>query len=299
LFRPFDLGRWFVIGFCAWLARLAEGGGGGGSRGGVPPGGPGSIPPNVSESVNHAREWLVNNLYWLIPVSAIGVIIVIGLIVFIVWLRSRGQFMFLYCVAQNKAEVKNPWHQFRRHGDSLFGFRVVLGIVAFLIMAIFIGVGIAAFLAAHARSQFTAGPIAAMALCGLLAMIAAILASVVAKFTKDFVVPIMYLRTPSTVQGWRILLDVLSFNKGRFFLYILFQIVIVIAVGAIVVAASCLTCCCAGCILNIPYVGTVLYLPVLVFLRSYSMYYLAQYGPELNAFAPAPQAVPPASPPLT
>ena len=27
LFSPFDLGRWFVIGFCAWLANLGQGGG--------------------------------------------------------------------------------------------------------------------------------------------------------------------------------------------------------------------------------------------------------------------------------
>ena len=30
LFQPFDLGKWFVIGFCAWLAGLGESGGGGG-----------------------------------------------------------------------------------------------------------------------------------------------------------------------------------------------------------------------------------------------------------------------------
>jgi hypothetical protein len=29
LFRPFDLGKWFVIGFCAWLAQLGETGFGG------------------------------------------------------------------------------------------------------------------------------------------------------------------------------------------------------------------------------------------------------------------------------
>ena len=38
LFQPFDLGKWFVIGFCAWLAGLGESGtsfhGGGGSGGG-------------------------------------------------------------------------------------------------------------------------------------------------------------------------------------------------------------------------------------------------------------------------
>ena len=34
LFRPFDFGRWFIIGFCAWLAYLGNGGGGGGGGGG-------------------------------------------------------------------------------------------------------------------------------------------------------------------------------------------------------------------------------------------------------------------------
>ena len=29
LFKPFDLGKWFTIGFCAWLAALGEGGGSG------------------------------------------------------------------------------------------------------------------------------------------------------------------------------------------------------------------------------------------------------------------------------
>jgi len=29
LFQPFDPGKWFVIGFCAWLAGLGESGAGG------------------------------------------------------------------------------------------------------------------------------------------------------------------------------------------------------------------------------------------------------------------------------
>ena len=28
LFQPFDLGKWFIIGFCAWLAGLGESGAG-------------------------------------------------------------------------------------------------------------------------------------------------------------------------------------------------------------------------------------------------------------------------------
>jgi hypothetical protein len=39
-----------------------------------------------------------------------------------------------------------------------------------------------------------------------------------------------------------------------------------------------LTCCVAGCFLAIPFVGTVLMLPVLVFDRAYSLIFLAQLG---------------------
>ncbi|GEM_PF-2401405 len=33
-----------------------------------------------------------------------------------------------------------------------------------------------------------------------------------------------------------------------------------------------------GCLLAIPFLGTVLLLPILVFERAYSIHYLAQYG---------------------
>ena len=59
------------------------------------------------------------------------------------------------------------------------------------------------------------------------------------------------------------------------------------------------TCCCAGCLMALPYLGTVLLLPVLVFKRSYSLYFLAQFGPEYDVFPPPPPAPPsPGLPPM-
>jgi hypothetical protein len=104
------------------------------------------------------------------------------------------------------------------------------------------------------------------------------------KFTTDFVIPIMFLRTASCSVAWREFLGVLTANPGRFILYVLFQIVIWIAVMFLIVALMCVTCCCAACILAIPYVGTVLLLPILVFQRSYSLYYLRQFGPAFDVF---------------
>jgi hypothetical protein len=113
-----------------------------------------------------------------------------------------------------------------------------------------------------------------------------LLFSLVQKLTFDFVVPIMYLRTPSSLQGWRQFLNLLSLNKARFLLYILFSIVLAIVIGFMVMALVLVTCCCAGCLLSIPYLGTVFFLPVLTFSRSYALYYLAQYGREFDVFSP-------------
>jgi len=290
LFRPFSLERWIVIGFCAWLAHMAEGGGGGGGRANYNVG----SGEEFRGMVDEAREFVTTNLYWLLPVVIIGLIVIVGLWLLIAWLNSRGRFMFLYCVAQNKAEVKNPWHQFGQHGDRLFAFRVVVGIIAILMSLLFTAIIVIPIFVVKTNLALS---IAGGVIGGLLLFISAIIFMIVGKFTKDFAVPVMYLRTPSAVAAWRILLDLLAFNKGRFVLYILFQIVIGIAIGSIVIATICLTCGCACCLLAIPFVGTVLLLPVLVFQRSYSLFYLAQYGPEFNAFALALKAIPPAGPP--
>ncbi|HEX7617460.1 MAG TPA: hypothetical protein VF480_01950, partial [Verrucomicrobiae bacterium] len=91
---------------------------------------------------------------------------------------------------------------------------------------------------------------------------------------------------------WREFWGLLADNAGLFTLYILFQIVLGIAIGIIVVGAVLITCCIAGCLMMIPYLGTVLLLPVLVFKRSYPLYFLRQFGQGYDVFPPAPPAPP-------
>jgi len=221
LFRPFDLRRWFVIGFCAWLAYL-------GSR-----------------------------------------------------------FMFLHCVAENKSEVKIPWHKFRKHANSLFLFRLVLYIISFFIVAVPI-LGIIFFIIMIVTESLPGvASIPGIIIFGLILFTLAIALFLIKKFTFDVVVPIMFLRTTSCVAGWREFMAVLSSNKGRFTLYILFQIVISIAIGAIIFVVFCIGCClcCVSLLLLIPYINTVILLPLFVFKRSYSLYYLRQFGPGFDVFS--------------
>jgi hypothetical protein len=286
LFKPFDLRKWFVIGFCAWLAFLGSGGGPGGPGGGGDGAQVRGRSSEAREVIGQAKEFVIENLAWIIPVALTVVVLIIVLWLVFTWLSSRGRFMFLHCVAENKAEVKVPWTKFRQHANSLFLFRIVLGLIGFAVtgLPVLLLVG---FIIIMIASE---GPVLIGVLGGVvigLIIIALIITfSLIGKFTMDFVVPIMFLRTTSCRAGWREFLRVLSSNKGRFFLYILFQIVIGIAIGAIIMTGMCITCCCAACILAIPYIGTVLMLPLLVFKRAYSLLYLGQFGPEFDVFKP-------------
>ena len=105
---------------------------------------------------------------------------------------------------------------------------------------------------------------------------------VVGRLTRDFVVPIQFARHIRCLEAWRILLELLSVNIANFIIYFLFQIALGAAIFVAVLFVVLVTCCVAGCIFAIPFLGTVIYLPVLVFQRSYSLYYLSQFGPEWN-----------------
>jgi len=309
LFKPFDLRRWFVIGFCAWLAYLGSGGGGPGGGGGgpqfhtryryynVPHKPPEQGEAQIEEGINTAKEFVLDNLNWIIPVAVVVILLIIGLSLLITWLNSRGMFMFLHCVAGNKAEIKIPWHRFKKHGNSLFLFRVVLGIIGFIMVGLpVLGIALLIFMTAIRsvpKVVFVPGFIIFGLIMFVIIFTLGIVLFLVKKFTLDFVVPVMFLRTASCVAGWREFMAILSANKLRFALYLLFQIVIAIAIGAIIGIGFCIGCClcCASCLLLIPYIGTVILLPLLVFKRAYSLYYLQQFGPQFDVFRPETEAI--------
>jgi hypothetical protein len=297
LFRPFDLGKWFVIGFCAWLAELGKpkGGGNGGGGGGGHGGPPFSFGrrPDFEEVVQRAKDWIEaariyveHNMHWIIPVAVVGAAVMLIVWLLLMWLSSRGRFMFLHCVVENKAEVGGPWNKFDRHANSLFVFRIVVGLINLVAVVAAVFAGILLF--AGAAMAGSGGAVVLVVVSVFISMIAlGIVLFLIQKFTTDFVVPIMFLRTTSCSAAWREFLPVLTANSPRFILYVLFQIAIWIVVVMLIVAMMCVTCCCAACVLAIPYIGTVLFLPVLIFHRSYSLYYLRQYGPAFDVFAAA------------
>jgi hypothetical protein len=286
LFRPFDLGKWIVIGFCAWLAHLGEHGFNGNFNYGGGHGRSGSL----RHEFDQARDFVLNNLYWIIPL--VVALVAFGLAFWLVftWLNSRGKFMFLHCVALNKAEVAVPWRKFAHEGNSLFLFRIGLGLIGAMLALPLVAIIVVAVVRMVQRGEPSIGGILMSVVVVLVLVVAGTIFALIEKFTKDFVVPIMFLRGVGWRKGWGEFWGLLTANIGHFILYILFQIVLALAIGVIVLVVVIATCCIAGCLLALPYLGTVLFLPILVFSRSYSLHYLAQYGRDYDVFPTAATA---------
>jgi hypothetical protein len=298
LFQPFDLARWFAIGFCAWLARLGEGGFGGYNlrfplQSGVQSPRASSW-QGSSESWEQIKDAVMRNLAWVLPlaVALAGLVVVLWLLV--VWLSSRGDFMFLHCVALDRAEVAVPWRRYAREARSLFLFRLALGLVAAVAILLLLATAGVVLYQIYRQDGTRLADWLPLIAAGLALLAVGVAFLVVAKLTEDFVVPIMFLRGGTWRQAWSELLGLFAGRLHLLIVYLLFQIVLAMAIGIVIVVAVIATCCIAGCLMILPYLGTVALLPILVFQRAYSLYYLGQLGTRYDLFQPAAQ--PPVGP---
>jgi hypothetical protein len=291
LFRPFDLSKWFVIGFCAWLAYLGQGGGFNFNV----PGTSHKSAAGFRDSFERARGYVVDNLHWIVPVAIIVLMLLLILGVLMTWLRSRGEFMFLHCVAHNRAEIGRPWTEFAREGYSLFLFRLAMGAIGIVVTWPLLIWCVIRLYRMFVDSDWNVEGILGCIVIGMAALGVWIVFAVVTKLTADFVVPLMFLRRQRCLNCWREFASMIAASPGQFILYFLFQIVLVFVLVVLVLVVVVVTCCIAGCLLILPYLGTVVLLPVLVFNRSYSLFYLAQFGREFDVFATPPE--PPPLPP--
>lgn len=281
LFRPFNLGKWFVLGFCAFLANLASGnssfhfqfGGNGLQSLFQALGGPG---PN--EQID---AWFSQHFWGII--SVVGIFTVAGLIVIalVMWLQSRGTFMFIHGVATNQASVVESWKQHRRLGNSLFLMRFLVLIVTGVVGLA--GSGIALWIA---WPDLQAGQFGDLAEAGLLTWVIWIVLVVfgylqMSSLFTQFVSPVMYAGDitagPAIKRVWRDMI------VGQFWAVTRFYLMLGVLAMAVGIVAGMLVCMTA-CLVLVPYVGTVILLPIFVFMRSYSLYFVDQFGEAYRVF---------------
>ena len=280
LFQPFDLNKWFRVGFTAWLAGLTDCRGNSSGNNGSN--------NNWDEFFSFpqtAWDWLLDNPVWA-NLIIVGLIILFLVITVCIWVSSRGKFMFLHNVIHDKAEISQPWHEFRKQGNSLFIFQFFWGWFAFAVFAL-----ILVYSFVTGRTLYETHASRAVVFAGISQMVLLFVAYLVvfgfiSLLLKDFVVQIMYKQKVGILRGWGKFLILFSKRALPFIIYGLFIFVLGIGVMIAVILFAVMTCCVGLLLIAIPYIGAVILLPISYTFRAFSVEFLAQFGDEYNVLPP-------------
>ena len=286
LFQPFELKKWLVIGFAAWLANLGAGGGGIGNF---------NYPDNRREGAEKFNE-AIGQIPQPVLITGICVLICVVLlfIVLFAWLRARGRFILVDCIVRNRAAVAEPWKEFRAEGNSFFLFSVVVALVVVPMIVIAGLVLIVPFIPGRGQTEPGVGFWIGISLTAFISVCLIF----VWTLATQLMVPIMYRQRCRARLAFVQAVDLVSSHPGPILLYVLFLLLLAVAAVMISCAVTCATCCIAA----IPYVGTVILLPIPVTLGAFSLLFLRQFGPDYDVWASfmppefLPMLIPPPAP---
>ena len=299
LFTPFDIKKWFVVGFTAFLAGSANWGFQGpfsfnGNKGGR------ANKADLEQILyfpQKAWEWLANHPAWTILICFLLFIgFLVGLL--IGWINARGKFMFLDNVVHNRSLIVAPWKEYRNEANSLFVFSFFLGLVGLVIVVFYVIQCMMSLQSLYESSgdfRTLIGP-AILAGLGLLAIF--FVFGFITFLLNTFVVPIMYGDRSNTSRAVQKFFPLFLSNFLYFIGFAIFLLCLSILLGIGVIIAGCLTCCIGFILLMIPYIGMVVTLPISYALRAFSVEFLEQFGPEYHIF-PRPEVNPPEAIPTT
>jgi hypothetical protein len=288
LFRPFDITKWLVIGFAAFLSGWLNSGGG-------------SINPwsfrrwntsNLQAPTLQFRSFNMDHA-GLVFLTVVAVFVVVALVVLIVWLWivARGRFVFIDCLVRNRAAIAEPWREFRQEGNRFFVFLLVLMLLSLVLVALFGGL---IFGLLVLWRNYRVSNVPALFVVVPIVVFAWVAFAMVVNLITYFMPPVMYTRRCSPVDAARGILQLIFDDPAPFILFILFMIALWIGWIVLGCFVTCATCCLA----SLPYIGTVIVLPVPVFFRSFSLFFLRQFGPAWDVWARLPVPAETSAPPI-
>jgi len=280
LFQPFDIGKWFILGFVIFLAQLIGSGGGGGGQGarnrwnnnghdwcgdGV-------------QDLQQAGQWVVDHLGLILLIAFAGFVVINLIGVVIQYLGSRGHFMFIECVMENKAEVAVPWRNASKPAWSLFLWRVAIFILIFWCFALLFALPAWGLAKTAAAGEFSF-PGSLITLLPFVAVFIplVILISLADLLIRDFVTPVMAIKKLDLLGALEQTMGLWRSQIGNLVLYLLFRLIIGVLAGAVGMAVACLTCCIG----LLPVIYQTITAPISVFVRSWTLAILEQWDPEL------------------
>jgi len=274
LFQPFDFKKWLVIGFAAFLCGHYSAGGFGFNF----PSPGGNFGVNRAER-NFAAPDFGQWQPWLPVLIGVFALLFLVLVLVLMWLRARGNFIFLDGIVRNRAAIAEPWCEYRKEGNSYFWFSIAvvftaMVLVGALMLVIFVPL-------AWANPQPHGANAAAFIIIGIIVFLVWISFAIAFTVISFFMVPVMYLRRCRALDAFREVARLVLRNLGSFVLFILFSIVLFLALIVASTVVTCATCCIAA----LPYVGTVVMLPAFVWLRAFGLLFFRQFGPDYDVWA--------------
>ena len=280
LWQPFDLTKWLLLAFAAWVAGLTTDAG----SAAMARADSNDVGRQTWSGIDHAWESLSASAIWL-PLAVMGIMIGLAFAVLLLWITSRFKFIYLGNLVGNQAEIVEPWKRHEALGNSLFLWRLCFTL-ACVVGVLLVGLVFFAPAAGFSFHDALAGLSVAAGIFGILGLvIVGIAATFIALFTESFVVPIMYRYEMTVLDAWRSFLPWLKVRPVHFVVYGLFVLMLA-TIFAIFFSVFCLMTCCLAAV---PYLGTVLLLPVWVTYRLLSVEFLAQFHPDFDLFAPLPE----------
>ena len=282
LFQPFQLSKWLQLGFCAFLMGSMQTGGFGGGDGTT-----NSWSDADKSQLNAIGTWIQEHRPMVVAV-VIGVLLVslvLGLL--FTWLSSRGRFMLLDGVVRNRGAILTPWREYRREGNSLFRFRFCLGLISLValggIVSLAFLMGLTELRTGLQTGLWSTRAVVAMIYSVIVVIAWALISWVVSVLLMDFVVPVMYLHRIRVLEAWQLVIkSVIIEHPGSFAIYFLASFIINIVIVTLSAIITVITCCIA----LIPYVGSVVLLPLTIFQLTYPLAFLQQLGSEWQFFPP-------------
>jgi hypothetical protein len=274
LFQPFDLRKWLIIGFAAFLASLS----GGFTSSFNPLSRWSTREDNKAIAESFHDVWSEGKIeWWVIALIAAGALMILALVLVVAWVGARGRFIFTDCIVRNRAAIVVPWKEFRVEANSFFMFSVLafLTLITFAIVGM-LGLALPLILRGHGARPGTA---LLIAFCFFLFVLVCLVFGFA--LTLQLMIPVMYRQRCRAMDAFGQTLKLIGAHSGPVLLYMLFFLVLVIAAAMISCALTCVTCCIAA----IPYIGAVILLPIPVALGAFSLLFLRQFGPDYDVWA--------------
>ncbi len=197
--------------------------------------------PEAKEALGAVIIYFREHIAVAILLAIATFLIILGLILFFVWLRSVFSFIFLGSVIKNEVLIKRGFRENRARGRSFFLWNLAFSVISLIVLALVVGVPIL-IMGRYGTSAPGGGTNIPVVVFGIVAivlgvLIVPILAVLIQTLVYDFILPIMYVENRRIIDGWQRFLPILKSNKKNLFLYLLLKIGlgIVALIGSIIV----------------------------------------------------------------